>query len=144
MYISKIALPRRTFLRGLGATLALPLLDAMVPALSVQARTAAAPVPRIGFVYTPNGFIREFWVPRGTGADFEFTPSLSALEPFRDQLLLVTGLANRQADAMGEPPGPHSRAAGAWMTGVHIKFTEGADVRAGTSADQIAAAALGN
>ena len=143
MFIKKMALPRRTFLRGMGATLSLPLLDAMVPALTAELRTAAAPIARIGWVYAPNGFLRKSWVPQGTGADFEFTPSLSALEPFRDRLVLLTGLAQRQADSMGDSPGPHSRSSGAWLTGVHVKQTEGADVRAASSADQIAAAVLG-
>jgi hypothetical protein len=124
-------------------TVSLPLLDAMVPALTRQAKTAAAPIPRLGFIYTPNGYIRKYWVPKRTGKDWESMPSLQALEAFRDDFVLITGLAQRQADPMGEPPGPHSRASGAWLTGVHVKRTEGADVRAGQSADQIAAAHLG-
>ena len=143
MIVTKIALPRRTFLRGVGATLALPLLDAMVPAFTPVAKSAAAPVRRLGFVYTPNGFIRQFWTPETVGANFEFTRSLQSLEPFRDRLLVVTGLANLQAEAMGDSPGPHSRSSAAWITGTHAKQTEGADVRAGTSADQIAARVLG-
>jgi hypothetical protein len=143
MIVTKKALPRRTFLRGIGAAISLPLLDAMVPALTPQAKTAAAPIPRLGFVYTPNGYLRKYWVPKGTGADWEVTRALQALAPFRDHITLVSGLAQRQADAMGDPPGPHSRASGAWLTGVHVKRTEGADVRAGKSADQIAADVLG-
>jgi hypothetical protein len=143
MIVTKLALPRRTFLRGAGAALSLPLLDAMVPAFTAQARSAAAPVPRLGFVYTPNGYMRDYWVPTGSGSDFSFTPSLLGLEPHRDDILLVTGLAHRQADPMGDAPGPHSRASGAWLSGVHVKQTEGADVRAGRTADQIAAGVLG-
>jgi hypothetical protein len=143
MIVTKLALPRRTFLRGVGAALALPLLDAMVPAFTPIAQSAGAPIRRMGFIYTPNGFIREFWTPDATGATFDLKPSLKALEPFRDQMQIVSGLANLQAEAMGSPPGPHSRGSAAWMTGTHAKQTEGADVRAGISADQIAAAFLG-
>lgn len=143
MFITKRALQRRTFLRGVGTAVSLPILDAMVPAFTAQAKTAAAPIPRLGFVYTPNGYMRNFWVPKGTGADFEFTPSLRALERHRKDITLITGLAHRQADPMGDPPGPHSRASGAWLNGVHVKQTEGADVRAERTADQIAAAVLG-
>ena len=143
MTIFKKALGRRRFLRGAGATVALPLLDAMVPALTATVKTAARPVPRLGFIYTPNGFIRDQWVPAGEGSDFVLSPSLSSLAPFRDQLLVVTGLAQRQAFPLGDPPGTHSRCSGAWITCVHPKATEGADVQAGTSADQVAAATLG-
>jgi hypothetical protein len=143
MIVTKKALARRTFLRGAGAVLSLPLLEAMVPALTAESRTAAAPVPRIGFIYTPNGFMKDYWVPKTAGREFQFTPSLEALEAFRTKVTLITGLAHRQADPMGDPPGPHSRACGAWLTGVHVKQTEGADVRAAQSVDQIAAAMIG-
>jgi hypothetical protein len=144
MMVFKRALPRRTFLKGVGATLSLPLLDAMVPALTPQVKTAAAVTPRLGFVYTPNGFIPKYWVPTETGKDFSFTPSLASLEPFRDQVLLTSGLVSRPASGRpGEPPGPHTRACSAWLTGVHIKQTEGGDVESGISADQIAATVLG-
>ncbi|MXY17290.1 MAG: DUF1552 domain-containing protein [Acidobacteria bacterium] len=143
MFVSRISLPRRTFLRGAGATLALPLLDAMVPAFTAVGRSAAAPVRRLGFVYTPNGYIKEQWTPDLVGAGFELKSSLETLEPFRDQMVIVSGLANLEAEPMGSPPGPHSRGSAAWMTGTHAKFTEGADVRAGRSADQIAAQVLG-
>ena len=143
MIVTKRVLPRRTFLRGVGATLALPLLDAMVPAFTAVAKSAAAPVRRLGFIYTPNGFIREYWTPDIVGNNFDFKPSLKALEPFREHMTVISGLANLQAEAMGSPPGPHSRASAAWITGTHAKFTEGADVQAGVSADQIAARVLG-
>ena len=143
MIVTKRVLPRRTFLRGVGATLALPLLDAMVPAFTAVAKSAAAPVRRLGFIYTPNGYIREYWTPDIVGKNFDFKPSLKALEPFREHVTVISGLANLQAEAMGSPPGPHSRASAAWITGTHAKFTEGADVEAGVSADQIAARVLG-
>ena len=102
MFVTKMALPRRTFLRGVGATLALPLLDAMVPALSALAQTSARPVPRIGFIYTPNGVMQNLWTPAGEGAAFEFSPILSPLAPLRDRVLVVSGLAHRQVP----PPAP--------------------------------------
>src|SRR5262245_16038296 len=121
MFITKKSLPRRTFLRGVGATLALPLLDAMVPALTPAAKTAAAPIPRLGFVYHPNGYQKEYWTPDKTGADFELKSSLKPLEPFRNQLTIVSGLANIEAEARGSSPGPHSRSSAAWLTATHAK-----------------------
>ncbi|MGE0393650.1 MAG: DUF1552 domain-containing protein, partial [Vicinamibacterales bacterium] len=143
MFVSRLALPRRTFLRGAGTALALPLLDAMVPALTPTAKTAAAPVVRMGFIYRPNGFIKQFWAPDTTGANPVFKRSLASLEPFRNRTLIVSGLANLEAEAKGSSPGPHSRSSAAWMTGTHAKQTEGADVQAGVSADQVAARVLG-
>ncbi|HET9192332.1 MAG TPA: DUF1552 domain-containing protein [Vicinamibacterales bacterium] len=149
MFVSKVSLPRRTFLRGVGATLALPLLDAMVPALTAQSRTAARPLRRLGFVYMPNGVARNFsginyWTPLGEGAAFEFSQILKPLEPFRDRMVVVSGLAQHQADAHDDGAnGDHTRGTSSWLTGVHPKRTEGADIRNGVSADQIAAAEIG-
>lgn len=150
MFISKTALPRRTILRGLGAAIALPLLDAMIPAAVATAQTAARPVRRLGFVYLPNGVARNFtginyWTPNGEGAGFEFSPILSPLAPYRDRLVVISGLAQHQADAFDDGAnGDHTRGTSTWLTGVHPKRTEGADVRNGMSADQIAAAAIGS
>ena len=149
MFITKAALPRRLFLRGAGATLALPLLDAMVPAMTALAQTPAAPLRRLGFVYGPNGVARNFsginyWTPKGEGSSFELSPILTPLAPFRDRLVVVSGLAQHQADAHDDGAnGDHTRGTSSWLTGVHPKRTEGADVRNGTSADQIAATAIG-
>ena len=149
MFVTKVSLPRRTFLRGVGATLALPLLDAMVPALTAQSRTAARPLRRLGFVYMPNGVARNFsginyWTPLGEGSSFEFSPILKPLEPFRDRMVVVSGLAQHQADAHDDGAnGDHTRGTSSWLTGVHPKRTEGADIRNGISADQIAALELG-
>ena len=145
MIISKLSLPRRTFLRGVGATVALPFLDAMVPALSALSKTptAAAPVRRLGFVYIPNGAVMQQWTPAEVGAGFELSPILSPLAPFRDQLVVVSGLAHGQAEPLGDGNGEHSRASATWLNGVHPNQTEGADVRAGITADQIAAQGLG-
>jgi hypothetical protein len=144
MLITKMSLSRRTILRGLGASLALPLLDSMVPALSALRAPAAAPTRRLGIVYVPNGIFMNRWTPAAEGTAFEMTPTLEPLAPFRDRMVIVTGLSNKQGDALpGEGAGDHARAAGAYLTGVHPKKTEGADIQAGVSMDQIAARVLG-
>ncbi len=143
MIITKMALPRRTFLRGLGATVALPLLDAMAPALTALSKTAAAPVKRLGFIYLPNGAVMQTWTPKGTGNDLKLSPTLRPLAPFHDQTLVYTRLAHGQAEPLGDGNGEHSRASSVWLNGVHPKHTEGADVRAGVTADQVAAASIG-
>ena len=102
MIIRKLAIPRRTFLRGAGATVALPLLDAMVPALSALSTTAAAPVRRLGFVYIPNGAVMQQWTPAETGSGFALSPILQPLAPYKDQLTVVTGLAHGQAEPLGD------------------------------------------
>ena len=143
MIIRKMSLPRRTFLRGVGATLALPLLDAMVPAGTALAQTAARPAPRLGFIYIPNGANMAEWTPPGDGGALELSRCLQPLANVRDHVVIPTGLDHRQAEAWGNGNGEHSRASAVWLNGVHPKRTEGADVRAGTTADQIAAATLG-
>jgi hypothetical protein len=144
MIITKMALPRRTFLRGMGAAIALPLLDAMVPALSALAATPAKPVRRLGFVYTPNGATMSAWTPKGEGpALTDLPPTLKPLEAFRSQVIVPTGLAQRQAESWGDGNGEHSRGQTVWLSGVHPKRTEGADVRNATTVDQIAAQVLG-
>jgi len=137
MIVTKKAISRRTVLQGLGATVALPLLDAMIPALTTAA-PAAAPVRRLGVVYHPNGMIYDQWLPAGTGADFKFSPTLAGLEPFRDRLIVVTGLFSDTAEALGDGGGDHSRASGTYLTGVHIKKSDTA-LENGISMDQIAA-----
>ena len=144
MIIMKKAIPRRTVLRGVGATLALPLLDSMVPAMSALSKTPAKPTIRLGTVYVPNGIRMQQFTPATDGAAFEITPILEPLASFRDRILVLTGLANKEADGLaGEGGGDHARAAGAYLTGVHPKKTEGSDLRAGISIDQIAAGVLG-
>ena len=140
MIVTKKHLPRRTFLRGLmGTTIALPLLDAMVPALTAATKSAASPKTRLGFVYVPHGAVMDKWTPATEGAGFEFTPILKPLEPFRDRLLVVTGLANKAAESQGDGGGDHARSAPSYLSGIHPLRTEGEDVRAGTTIDQIAA-----
>ena len=142
MIITKKCLPRRTFLRGAGATLALPLLDGMVPALAAAAQTAARPISRLGVFYVPNGMMMDRWTPAEEGAAFELSQILSPLSAFRDQMLVLSGLENEQANALGDGAGDHSRAAGAFLNGVHPNKSE-RDVRAGVSMDQLAAQQLG-
>jgi hypothetical protein len=146
MMIFKKAIPRRRLLRGLGATLALPLLDGMVPALAAPADTAAVKSPtRLGICYTGNGmWPMDRWTPKTEGAGFELTPTLKALAPYRDQLLVLSGLAQKEAlAAPGEGPQDHSRATSTYLTGIHPKPTGGKDYRAGVTMDQIAAKELG-
>ena len=143
MMITKTALPRRTFLRGAGATLALPFLDAMVPALAAAGSNPARPVRRAAFVYFPNGANMAMWKPTATGAGFPLSPSLAPLEPLRDYVTVLTGIDNLAADARGDGGGDHPRASAAWLSAVHPKRREGADAEAGTTLDQIIASAIG-
>ena len=143
MIITKRSLPRRTFLRGVGAALSLPLLDAMVPALSALSRTAARPRMRMGFVYVPNGVQLENFRPATAGAGYAMTPILQPLEPYREQMTVLGGLANALANPLDVGSGTHARASAVWLNGVRPKRTEGADIRAGTTIDQFAARALG-
>lgn len=134
-------LPRRTFLRGLGTAIGLPLLDAMTPAFA-SPKTSATPL-RLLIVYAPTGMMPKYWYPDKTGTEFELARIMKPLEPFRNDLLIVSNLAHRNALALGDGPGDHSRAAATYLTGVHPRKTEGADIRCGISADQIAAQKLG-
>ena len=148
--ITNKTLPRRTFLRGVGATLALPLLDSMLPAFSRLSAAGKAAV-RLGYVYTPNGIIgasdkspRPFmWTPRTVGENFEFSPTIKALEPFRQHVNVFSGLAQVTGRALGDGPGDHARATATFLTGVHPYKTGGANFKLGISADQIAAKELG-
>ena len=144
MIVTKKALHRRTVLRGIGATVALPFLDAMAPALTATSRTPANPIPRLGFIYAPNGmFLPNFHPVGGGGRGFEFTPILRPLERFRDQMVVVSGLSNNGVVSPNEGGGVHTRAHGGWLSGVLPKRTEGADIRAGKTIDQYAADQLG-
>jgi hypothetical protein len=144
MIVTGKAIPRRTILRGLGAAVALPLLDGMVPAFAAVRHSAAGAKRRLGIVYVPHGAVMDQWTPAAEGAGFEFSPILRTVEAFRDQLIVISGLDNGPALALqGEPAGGHGRIGAAFLTGVHAKPTEGADFRAGISIDQIAANHLG-
>ena len=139
MVIFKKHLPRRTFLRGMGASLALPLLDSMIPARTLLAQTAAKGVPKLAFVYIPHGAVMSKWTPAAEGAGFEFTPILKPLEPFREYMNVVTGLGHKAADTTAV----HSLSPTTWLSGVRPKATQGVDAYAGITADQIAAQAIG-
>ena len=142
MIITNKVLPRRTFLRGIGAAVALPLLDSMVPVLGAAARIK--PARRLGVVYVPNGIIMDRWTPAAEGGGFELTPTLQPLGSFRNQVLLLSGLNDNPAIPLpNEGAGDHARAASTFLTGVHVRKTEGADIQAGISMDQIAARELG-
>jgi hypothetical protein len=137
MIVTRKAISRRAVLRGFGVTVALPLLDAMIPAMIASVK----PVRRLGVIYHPNGVIYDKWLPIGSGARFEFSPTLAGLQPFRDKLTVVTGLFSDQAEALGDGGGDHSRASGTYLTGVHIRKSDSV-VRNGISMDQIAALAF--
>ena len=134
MFISKRSIPRRHILKGIGATLSLPLLDAMVPALTAAAQTAARPQLRAGFVYIPHGVIMKEWTPAAAGSAFEFTPILKPLEPFRDSVVVVSNL--KRAGGQAEM---HAAAASGWLSGAVPKRTEAEDLACGTSIDQMLA-----
>jgi hypothetical protein len=140
MMVFKKSIPRRLFLRGVGTALALPFLDAMTPAFA----GATTPARRLGVVYVPNGIMPDRWAPAVEGANFALTPILEPLASFRDQILVLSGLDQKNANARpGEGGAFHSRACATFLTGVHPKPTEGNDMAAGISVDQIAARALG-
>ena len=142
--VTKKHLARRTVLRGLGATIALPFLDGMVPAFANSRRVAAALPLRVGALYAPNGMSMRDWTPAVEGAAFELTPILQPLAPFRDRMVVLSGLANNAADQLpGEGSGDHSRSSAAYLTGAHAKKTEGADLENGISMDQVAAKEFG-
>ncbi|HVQ13802.1 MAG TPA: DUF1552 domain-containing protein [Vicinamibacterales bacterium] len=138
MFIAKRSLPRRTFLRGVGSTLALPLLDAMVPALTATVQTAAQPARRAGFIYVPHGVILNQWTPASTTPGFELPAILQPLEPFRDVLTVVSNLARPEALVLQD----HA-CTGSWLTGIPPKRTEGSDFLAARSIDQLIAAEIG-
>jgi hypothetical protein len=142
MIITRMHLPRRSFLKGMGAVIALPVLDAMTPAFAAP-RLQARPV-RLGFTYVPNGITMVDWTPKGTGTGFEFSRVMKPLEPFRQDMLVMSGLAQRNGQALGDGPGDHARAAASYLTGVHPRKTAGADIQNGISVDQVAAQQIGS
>ncbi|MEX2260834.1 MAG: DUF1552 domain-containing protein [Bryobacteraceae bacterium] len=143
MIVTKKSLPRRTFLRGLSTSIALPLLDSMVPAMAAPGTNPAKPVIRMGFVYHATGMIMNRWTPAAEGTAFEFPATMKPLEPFRDRLIVMSGLAQVNGRALGDGPGDHARGGAVFLTGVHPKKTEGVGIHCGISADQIAAKELG-
>src|SRR5437899_3609427 len=141
-FVTKKALHRRTFLRSMGATVALPLLDAMVPALSAK---SVKLTPRLGFIYIANGVIQNQWIPAATGRGFELPPILKPLEPVRSHINVLTGLSHLQADTHGDGTGDHPRSSAVWLSGVHAydRSQPGVETRLATTADQFAAREIG-
>ena len=142
MFVTKKTLPRRTFLRAMGTTIALPFLDAMVPALSAR---AFKPTPRFGFVYIANGVIQNLWTPVTTGSGFELTPTLSPFANLRDKITVLSGLSHLQADTFGDGTGDHPRASAVWLTGVHAydRTRPDVEVKLATTVDQLLVREIG-
>lgn len=138
MFITRKSLSRRTVLRGMGATVALPLLDAMVPAVTAMSRTAARPVKRLGYVFIPMGSDINRWTPEGAGELGELSPILKPLEPIKDQLSVITNLELQPAY-----PGTHATSNSAFLSAARAKRTESSDYYLGVTADQIAAQQIG-
>jgi hypothetical protein len=137
-------LPRRTFLRGIGAAIGLPFLDAMTPAFAAPAKAAGKPPTRMAFVYVPNGIVMPEWTPAEEGKDFSFRRTMEPMAPFKDKLLVLSGLTHNGGRALGDGPGDHARAASSFLTGMHPRKTAGADIKIGISVDQAAAQAVGS
>jgi hypothetical protein len=138
MIITKKAIPRRTFLRGMGATVALPLLDAMVPSMTALAKTPARPVRRLGFVYMPMGCDIARWTPAAEGRLAELSPTLQSLAPVADQLTILTNMELKNAY-----PGTHATSNAAFLSAAKAKWTESTDYQLGTTVDQVAAQQVG-
>lgn len=138
MFLTKKHISRRTVLKGAGVSIALPLLDAMIPAGTAFANTPAVVKPRLGFVYFPHGAVQKYWTPKGIGRDFEFSPILKPLEPLRDYVTVVTGLRNKG----GESSNPHGIIEQTWLSCVHPQDRKaGTDI--GVTVDQLAARKIG-
>lgn len=138
--MTRNSLSRRTLLRGLGTTaLGLPFLEAMTPAFATKRELASASPLRLAFAYVPNGVTMQEWTPAETGRAFELTRILQSLGPVRNQVTVLSGLAQHNAKALGDGPGDHARAAAAFLTGVHPRKTDGANIQNGVSIDQVLA-----
>ncbi|QDU92409.1 DUF1552 domain-containing protein [Lignipirellula cremea] len=135
-------LPRRTFLRGLGVTLGLPFLNAMLPTCRAEAEVSQPPI-RLGWIYFPNGMVRDDWTPTGEGRDFQFNRTNAPLARVRDDVLLISNLAHDKARPNGDGPGAHSRCGATYLTATQAKKTGGKDIYLGESIDQVAARHLG-
>ena len=136
-------LPRRTFLKGLGTAIGLPVFESMLPGVSAAAQASASAPKRMAFVYIPNGANMTDWTPKSVGTDFELPYILQPLQPVREDLLVLTGLAHDKARPNGDGAGDHARASATFLTGCQARKTQGADIRVGVSVDQYAAARIG-
>ena len=143
MIVTKKHLSRRTMLRGVGAALALPMLDSMTPAMAAPATLNTAPALRLAFTYIPNGINFKEWKPATEGANYEFTRILKPLEKYREDILVLSGLDLHNGNALGDGGGDHARAGASYLTGVHCRKTTGSDIHGGVSADQMAASVVG-
>jgi hypothetical protein len=142
MIVKRTAISRRTVLRGLGTTMALPFLEAMMP--SARAADIAARPKRLSVFYTPNGMTMDAYRPAATGRDFALSPTLAPLEALREDIVVVSGLGHPQASTKGDRPAGHGRSCPAFLTGAKARQTEGPDIRCGISMDQVYAAHLGD
>jgi len=150
--LAKAGLQRRTFLRGAGVALALPWLEAMLPrslgaaavGKSAVGKALAKPPVRMAFLFTPNGVIPSAWEPKEGGANFTLSPTLEPLAPVKSEVMVLSGLSQHRAYALGDGAGDHARSASAFLTGAHPYKTSGANIRVGVSVDQIAAARIGH
>jgi uncharacterized protein DUF1552 len=143
MIVTGRHLPRRMFLRGMGAAIALPALDAMTPAFASASAASGfggtSAALRLAFTYAPNGVTMADWTPSAAGTGFEYSRILKPLQAFREDTLILSGLAHKNGNALGDGPGDHARAAASYLTGVHPRKTAGADIQNGVSVDQVAA-----
>jgi hypothetical protein len=140
---SERPIQRRTFLRGLGTLLAIPAMDSLMPLAAVAGQARSRPINRLAFFYVPNGVHMADWTPAAVGPGYELPATLEVLKPFREDLLVLTGLTQDKARPNGDGPGDHARAAACFLTGVQPLKTFGANIRAGVSVDQVAAAQVG-
>ncbi|MEX0978359.1 MAG: DUF1552 domain-containing protein [Pirellulales bacterium] len=134
---------RRTVLRGMGTAVALPLLDAMMPALALAGDARKVVPTRMAFIYVPNGMHMDDWTPQVLGADFELPYIMEPLAPVKDRLLVLSGLAQDHGRPHGDGPGDHARALSSFLTGAQARKTHGADIKVGVSVDQVAARKIG-
>ncbi len=138
-----LVIPRRTFLRGLGAAIALPMLDAMIPVRALAAAAAKKPPTRMAFLFVPNGAHMPDWTPAAEGADFDLPYILQPLQPHKNELLVLSGLAQDKGRSNADGGGDHARSAGSWLTCSQPLKSEGSQIRVGISADQVAAQVAG-
>ena len=143
MIVTGKYIQRRSFLKGMGVAIGLPMLDAMIPAMAKAGNLSKSPT-RMSFVYVPNGVVMDNWTPATLGANFEMDGILKPLQPYRNQTLVISGLMDNNGNALGDGGGDHARAASSFLTASHPKKTEGADIHVGVSADQVVAEFVGS
>ena len=143
--MTNILIPRRTFLRGIGTAMSLPLLDAMLPLSALAQSVNKKNRPnRMAFLFVPNGVNMDYWTPKTEGTQYELPTTLDPLKNVRESLMVISGLTQDKARPNGDGAGDHARSAAAWLTGCQPRKTAGADIKAGISADQLVAMRVGN